>query len=115
MGMNARTLISPLAIAAAACAALPPQHDDAHAAITLTPDRPDYPRSVRFDVPTALIMGIPGERIPTTLQARISTRELAAHELASAGYCPNGFTGPEGVFFPGGDRSRAAFIVRCVE
>lgn len=79
--MNARTWwIAPLAIAAAACAALPPQPDE----VTLTPDRPDSPRSVRFDVPTALIMGISGERIPITAQARISTRHLAAHELASA-------------------------------
>ena len=80
----------------------------------MTPDRPDGPSSIRFDVPTALIMGMPGERVPNTLQARISTREIAARELAAAGYCPNGFIDPQGVIFPGGDRSRAAFIVRCI-
>ena len=63
---------------------------------------------------TALVMGMPGERVPNTLQARIATREIAAHELSQAGYCPNGFTGPEELRFPHGDRSRTAFVVRCL-
>lgn len=106
----------PLLLAAAvlaACSSVPrtePQID----AVRLTPDNPDNPRVVRFDVPTAMVMGMPGERMPVTLQARISTRDIAARELAAAGYCPNGFHGPEGVFFPGGDRSHSAFVVECV-
>ena len=59
-------------------------------------------------------MGLPGEHVPGAMQARASTREIAARELATAGYCPNGFTGPEGLVFPAGDRSRAAFVVRCL-
>lgn len=82
--------------------------------VVLTPDNPENPRAVRFDVPTAMVMGMTGERVPVTLQARIATREIAERELAHAGYCPNGFTGPEAVFFPGGDRSHSAFIVECV-
>jgi len=84
------------------------------AEVTLTPNDPDNPTEVRFDVPTSAIMGLPGDRIPVTLEARIGTREIAARELAAAGYCPNGFRGPDGVFFPNGDRSRSAFIVECV-
>ena len=84
------------------------------AEVTLTPNDPDNPTEVRFDVPTSAIMGLPGDRVPITLEARIGTREIAARELAAAGYCPNGFRGPDGVFFPNGDRSRSAFIVECV-
>ena len=102
------------ALAMAACVAHPSQPDPAFAEIIVTPDRGKNPTSVRFDVPTALVMGMPGEHVPNTLQARLTTREIAARELAAAGYCPNGFTGPEGLSFPGGDRSRASFIVRCV-
>ena len=80
----------------------------------MKPDRPTSPAVVRFEVPTALVMGMPGEHVPNTLQARVSTREIAAHELSRAGYCPNGFTGPEELLFPRGDRSRTAFVVRCL-
>ena len=80
----------------------------------MRPDRAESPSAVRFEVPTALGMGLPGERVPNTLQARIATREIAAHELSQAGYCPNGFTGPEELRFPHGDRSRTAFVVRCL-
>ncbi len=97
----------------AACSSVPRAERQIDA-VRLTPDNPDNPRVVRFDVPTAMVMGMTGERVPVTLQARISTREIAAREFAAAGYCPNGFTGPEGVFFPDGDRSHSAFIVECV-
>jgi hypothetical protein len=97
----------------AACAA-PRVATTPRGEVTLTPDDPDNPRIVRFDVPTAMIMGLPGDRMPVTLEARLSTREIATRELAAAGYCPNGFTGPEGVSFPGGDRGRSAFVVECV-
>jgi hypothetical protein len=82
--------------------------------VRIVPDDPVSPTVVRFDVPTALIMGLPGDRVPITLEARIATRELAARELAAAGYCPRGFVGPEAITFPPGDRSRSAFSVRCL-
>lgn len=81
----------------------------------MIPDDPAAPAVVRFDVPTASLMGLPGDKVPITLEARITTRELAARELAAAGYCPHGFVGPEGITFPGGDRSRSVFSVRCLE
>ncbi len=107
--------LAALAVLVAACASAPqPRVAQRAAEVTLTPDDPDNPREVRFDVPTAAIMGLPGGRIPVTLEARIGTREIAARELAVAGYCPNGFRGPDGVFFPNGDRSQSAFIVECI-
>ena len=97
------------AIAVTGCFAPEPREDPG---IRLTLDPVED--AVRFEVPTALLMGLPGDHVPLTLQARASTRAIAARELAAAGYCPNGFTGPEGVSFPSGDRSRAVFVVRCL-
>ncbi len=82
--------------------------------VRIVPDDPASPTVIRFDVPTALVMGLPGDRVPVTLEARLATRELVARELAAAGYCPRGFIGPDGITFPGGDRSRSLFSVRCV-
>jgi len=82
--------------------------------VRVVPDDPVRPTVVRFEVPTALLMGLPGDRVPASLEARISTRELAARELAAAGYCPRGFLGPDEITFPGGDRSRSVFSVRCL-
>src|SRR5688500_2274821 len=82
--------------------------------IRVTPDHPVNPTHVRFEVPTALLLGQPGpDRIPSTLKARIVSRELAARELAAHDYCPHGFRGPEGIFFAEGDRGRSAFVVHC--
>lgn len=103
-----------LAVVMAGCSVAPVTPEALRSEVRVTPDNPANPRSVRFDVPSALLFGMPGDRAPVTLQARISTRGLAARELAAAGYCPQGFTGPDGVFFPGGDRSRSAFVVDCV-
>lgn len=116
--MNSSRLFSVVGIAllATACSSVPRQDPQVAQidAVHLTPDNVDNPREVRFDVPTSMVMGMTGERVPVTLQARISTREIAARELSNAGYCPNGFTGPDGVFFPNGDRSHSAFIVSCI-
>ncbi len=113
--MNSPRLFSVVGIAllATACSSVPQQVAQIEA-VHLTPDNADNPREVRFDVPTSMVMGMPGERVPVTLQARISTRDIASRELAAAGYCPNGFSGPDGVFFPNGDRSHSAFIVSCI-
>jgi len=85
-------------------------HDD----VRVVPDDPVSPTLVRFEVPTAMVMGLPGGRVPVSLEARIATRELAARELAAAGYCPHGFLGPDEITFPHGDRSRSVFSVRCL-
>jgi hypothetical protein len=82
--------------------------------VRIFPDDPVSPGVVRFDVPTALLMGLPGDRVPVTLEARVTTRELVARELARSGYCPRGFVGPDGITFPGGDRARSTFSVRCL-
>ena len=82
--------------------------------VRVVPDDPASPTVVRFDVPTAMLMGLPGDRVPVTLEARIATRELVARELAAVGYCPRGFVGPDAITFPGGDRSRSTFSVRCL-
>lgn len=113
--MNAAKLAIAVAasLLATACATAPTSVSQINE-VRITPDNPTNPREVRFDVPTAMVMGMTGERVPVTLQARIATREIATRELAHTGYCPNGFTGPEGVFFPDGDRSHSAFIVECV-
>jgi hypothetical protein len=108
-----RAIVPVMLVLLTACAASRPTPHEWRE-IRLTPDDPAKPRAVRFDVPTALLMGLPGDHLPLTLEARVNTRGLAARELATAGYCPNGFNGPEAIFFPGGDRSRSAFIVHCV-
>ena len=82
--------------------------------LRITPDDPSNPGIVRFDVPTAWLLGHPGDDFPVTLRARIASRDLAARELDAVGYCPQGFTGPDAILFPDGDRSRSAFLVRCV-
>ncbi len=82
--------------------------------VVVTPDTAPHPRVVRFDVPTAMLVGLPGDRLPVTLEARMSTRSLAARELALRGYCPNGFLGPEGIHFPDGDRGHSRFTVVCL-
>ena len=83
-------------------------------AINLTLDDPVNPSRVRFDVPTAALLGNPGDdRIPGTLRARIATRQLAARELATRGFCPHGFSGPDGIQFPEGNRAHSTFVVRC--
>jgi len=82
--------------------------------VRITPDDPANPKHVRFDVPAVYVLGFPGDPFPVTLQARIATREIAAAHLSMLGYCPKGFSGPEGVFAPDGDRSRSAFVVDCI-
>jgi hypothetical protein len=96
-----------------ACAASP---DLGHRpqGVVVTPDAAAHPRVVRFDVPTAMLIGLPGDRMPVTLEARLSSRALASREIALRGYCPNGFVGPEGITFPGGDRGHSMFTVVCV-
>jgi hypothetical protein len=97
----------------AGCAS-PERLNEDTSAIRLVPDDPVNPTRVQFEVPTAVLLGQPGpDRVPVTLKARIATRELAAHELAAHDYCPRGFTGPDGIHFPEGDRGRSAFVVRC--
>lgn len=101
-----------LAAALAACATV--EEDAGRDRIVLTPDDAAHPRVVRFEVPSVLLFGIAGgDGPPVTLRARVAAREIAAQELAHAGYCPRGFSGPEGIHFPGGDRSRSVFVVRC--
>jgi len=71
------------------------------------------PRSVRFEVPTSMLMGLPGQyRLPVTGQARLATRAIAGQELAARGWCALGFDGPAGIHFSA-DRSRASFTVHC--
>lgn len=89
-------------------------YSDRPQGVVVTPDTPAQPRVVRFDVPTAMLVGLPGDRMPVTLEARLSTRALASRELAARGYCPNGFLGPEAITFPGGDRGHSVFTVVCV-
>ena len=101
------------ALVLGACAA-PSDPGDRPQGVVVTPDASSHPRVVRFDVPTAMLIGLPGDRMPVTLEARLSTRALAARELAMRGYCPNGFLGPEGITFPGGDRGHSIFTVVCV-
>jgi hypothetical protein len=115
--MDARiSIVSGVACAlVAACSGTQQGPDPVYAHVAVIPDRAVSPASVRFEVPTALVMSLPGGHVPNTLEARLSTRAIAERELAAAGYCPKGFTGPDGVFFPGGDRSRTAFVVRCFE
>jgi hypothetical protein len=81
--------------------------------VRITPDDPVNPKHVRFDVPAAYVLGLPGDRVPITLQARLATREIAAARLSVLGYCPHGFSGPDTVFAPDGDRSRSVFVVDC--
>jgi hypothetical protein len=89
-------------------------HDEAGPQVRVTPDDPAAPREVRFDVPTVMLLGHPGDdRIPATLKARMATRALAARELAARGYCPDGFAGPAGIRFAEGDRRLSRFVVRC--
>jgi hypothetical protein len=118
MGMDIRStgrLAAALLTIASGCATQPPALDVRDEAIALTVDNPANPRHVRFDVPTALILGNAGDdRLPVTLRARVATRDLAARELASRGYCPLGFEGPEGIHFPDGNRAHSAFTVRCI-
>lgn len=111
---HSRLALTALAVLLGACSLAETVPDARRDAVRLTPDDPAAPRSVRFEVPTALLLDLPGaSRVPITLQARIATRELAAQELAAAGYCRDGFTGPERIFFSD-DRSRSAFVVRCL-
>jgi hypothetical protein len=111
--MRVAWLVMALSIAAG-CATPDAGPELARSGIRMVPDDPVTPRVVRFEVPTAMILGMPGpDRAPVTLKARINTRELAARELAAHDYCPYGFTGPEGVFFAEGDRGRSAFVVHC--
>ena len=104
-----------LAAASVLCAcANAPDPRGRPAGVVVTPDTPDHPRVVRFDVPTAMLVGLPGDRLPVTLEARLSSRALATRELAERGYCPNGFAGPERIDFPGGERGHSVFTVVCV-
>ena len=113
--MDIRAVIAgSVGIALAACSTQQSRLDPAWSEIAVVPDRTGDPRTVLIEVPTGWVMGFPGDRVPLTLQARASTREIAARELAAAGYCPRGFTGPDELSFPGGDRSRTAFLVRCL-
>jgi hypothetical protein len=96
-------------IAACASPATTVRRDD----VLVTPDAA-HPGAVRFDVPTAMLMDLPGGRVPVTLEARIATRAIASRELAQRGLCPRGFTGPDGIAFPDGDRGRSVFYVECV-
>lgn len=98
----------------AGCVSTDPVAEAARSEIRVVPDDAANPRHVRFEVPTALLLGQPGpDRIPSTLKARIATRDLAARELAAHAYCPYGFSGPEGIYFAEGDRGRSAFVVHC--
>ena len=101
-------------LALAGCVSTDIASEVARSEVRVVPDDPVDPRHVRFEVPTAILLGQPGpDRVPTTFKARIATRDLAARELAARGYCPYGFSGPEGVFFAEGDRGRSAFVVHC--
>ena len=106
-------MVAAIAIAAG-CATPDAATEAARSEIRMVPDDAVNPRVVRFEVPTALLLGSPGpHHAPVTLEARIMTREIAARALAAHDYCPYGFTGPEGVFFAEGDRGRSAFVVHC--
>lgn len=101
------------AILTGACAPLPEARHDSGEQVRVAADEPVNPRRVRFDVPTAMLMGIPGQyELPMTGQARIATQAIASEALAARGYCPHGFTGPEGIRFSE-DRSRGVFVVSC--
>jgi hypothetical protein len=101
------------ALGLAACASQVPA--ESRPEVTVVPDDPARPRAVRFEVPTALLMGLPGQYDPPlTAQARIASRAIARRELAVRGLCAQGFTGPQGLHFTG-DRSRATFTVSCVD
>ena len=81
--------------------------------VVVEPDDVRSPRSVRFEVPTSMLMGLPGQyRLPVTGQARLATRAVAADELAARGWCVLGFDGPAGIHFSA-DRTRAVFVVHC--
>jgi hypothetical protein len=108
-----RTFISFLFVAACAAGCASPQPLGDTPEVRMFPDDPANPKVVRFEAPSALVIGLPGDRVPATLEARIGSRDIAARMLAAHGYCPNGFTGPEGIHFPDRDRARAVFEVRC--
>jgi hypothetical protein len=113
-GIRVGVLLSALLLGAAGCASTDVATETARSDIRIVPDDPVHPRHVRFEVPTVLLLGHPGPHpVPSTLTARIATRDLAARELAAHHYCPHGFTGPEGIFFAEGDRGRSAFVVHC--
>lgn len=109
---QARVWLAAMALALGACST-PRDLSGRPEGVIVTPDAPSHPRVIRFDVPTAMLIGLPGDPVPVTLEARLSTRQLAARELAARGYCPNGFLGPEKIVFPGGDRGHSAFTVVC--
>ena len=106
-----RVAIGVMSLVAMGCAG-PAQRVEGE--VIVLPDVAVDPKSVRIDAPTALLMDLPGaQRLPVTGQLRLSTRALAAGELALRGYCPHGFKGPAGIEFSP-DRSRATYRVHCL-